>query len=319
MMKLLALNFCLLLCLVSCAKKAGESGQKIIQPQTSETDGGATGGADGGTTGGTDGGTTGGTDGGTTGGTDGGTTGGTDGGTTGGTDGGTTGGSDGGTTGGSDPYVTLYFGNSSDAHSGVDTTGFSSDVNLSNATAVDFNEFKKGKYSKLGTFAQNKFEFTVGAEKLKSTDPVDTLENAFGTTTYKFKIENPVSQNGKKGIESGIETKSGLFAPIKKITAIWKFDRPISFWGASLIDVESSTQAYAKLRLFDCESNILEDIPVIYPDKENGNKQIHFVGFVSSEANVCAVSLTVGDFSFLGGLAQGLFRAIAIDDFVFGE
>jgi len=312
MMKLMALHFCLILCLASCAKKAGESGQKVVQPQTSETNGGSTGGTDGSTTGGTDGGTTGGTDGGTTGGTDGGTTGGTEGGTTGGTDGGTTG-------GGSDPYVSLYFGNSSDAHSGVDTTGFSSDVDLSNATAVDFNQFKKGKYSKLGTFAQNKFEFIVGAEKLKSTDPIDTLENAFGDKTYKFKIENPVSQNGKKGIESGIETKSGLFAPIKKITAIWKFDKPISFWGASLIDVESSPQAPAKLRLFDCESNILEDIPVTYPDQENGNKQIHFVGFASSEANVCTVTLTVGDFSFLGGLTQGLFRAIAIDDFVFGE
>lgn len=308
MMKLMALHICFLLCLVSCFKKeSNKPGQKTIQPQIGETDSGSDGGSEGGTEGGTDGGS------------DGGTEGGSDGGTEGGFDGGTDGSTDGGSDGGAEPYVSMYFGKSSDAHSGVDTTGFSANVDLANANEVDFNQFKTGKYSKLGTFAANKFEFTVGAEKLSNKEPVGNLTNAFGTTTYKFKIENPVSQNGKKGIESGIETNSGLFAPIKKITAIWKFDKPVSYWGANLIDVESSSKAYAKLRLFDCSSNLLEEIPVVYPDEENGNKQIHFVGFVSSEANVCAVSLTVGDFSFLGGLAQGLFRGIAIDDFVFGE
>ena len=306
MMKLLVLNFCLLLCLASCAKKAGDSGnQRVVQQQTGET------------TSGTTGGTTGGTDGGATGGTDGGTTGGTDGGTTGGTDGGTSGGTSGGSTGGPTP-VTLYIGNSSDAQGGIDSTGFSDDVDLSRATEIDFNQFKPGKYTKLGTLAENKFEFTVGAEKLKGKEPVDTLENAFGTKTYKFKVENPVSQNGTKGIESGIETKSGLLA-IKKITGIWKFAKPVSYWGANFIDVESSAKNPAKLRLFDCGSKLIQEIPVAYPDNENGNKQIHFVGFVSDKANVCAVSVTVGDYSLVGGITMGLFRAIAIDDFVFGE
>ena len=300
MMKLMVLNFCLILCLASCAKKAGESeSRRVVQPQigetTGETDGGSTGGSDGGTTaGGTVGGSTGGSDGGTA-----------------------SGGTEGGSTGGSNP-VALYIGNSLDAQSGIETTGFSDAVDLSSATEIDFNQFKPGKYTKLGNFAENKFEFTVGAERLKGQEAVDTLENAFGTKTYKFKVEKPVSQNGIKGIESGIQTKSGLFA-IKKITGIWKFAKPVSYWGANFIDVESSSKIPAKLRLFDCDSKLIEEILVAYPENENGNKQIHFVGFVSDKANVCAVSVTVGDYSLIGGITKGLFRAIAIDDFVFGE
>lgn len=291
MMKLMVLNLCLLICIASCAKKTGDSGHKprVTTPQTGETTAGSIGGSDGGDDD-------------------------SDGGFVGGSEGGTVGGS----TGGSAPTITLYIGNSSDAHSGIETTGFADYVDLEKATEVDFNQFKKGKYSKLGTLAEDKFEFTVGAEKLKDKDPVDTLENAFGTKTYKFKVENPVSQNGKKGIESGIETKSGVFA-IKKVTGIWKFAKPISYWGASLIDVESSAKAQAKLRLFDCGSKLIKELPLVYPDGENGNKQIHFVGFISDTANVCSVTVTVGDYSLVGGITQGLFRAIAIDDFVFGE
>jgi hypothetical protein len=306
MNKITILQLCLLLCLVSCFKKSSNKpGSTSVQPQVGETAGGTAGGTEGGVDGGSE-------DGGSEGGSD-------DGGSEGGSEGGTEGGSDGGTDGGAEPYVSFYFGSSEDAHSGIDTTGFSSEADLSSANVVDFNQFKKGKYSKLGTMAANKFEFTVGAEKLSNKEPVENLANAFGTATYKFKVENPVSQNGKKGIESGIETNSGLFAPIKKITGIWKFAKPVSYWGASMIDVESSSKAPAKIRLFDCNSNLLEEIPVVYPDEENGNKQIHFVGVVSSEANICAVSVTVGDYSLLGGLTQGLFRGIAIDDFIFGE
>lgn len=312
MKQLIILNICFMLSLVSCAKKANEPKKnRVFQPQTGETVGG--------TTGGTSGGTSGGTVGGTTGGTSGGTTGGSTGGTVGGTSGGTSGGTTGGTTGGSEQNVTAFFGNSADAHRGIETTGFSEAIEFSDPNRVDFNQFKKGKYTKLGTFAEHKFEFSVGAEKISGNTPVDTLENAFGSKNFKFKIENPVSQNGKKGIDSGVETNSGLLAPVKKITGIWKFATPISFWGASLIDVESSAKARAKIRLFDCANHLIKEIPVEYPANETGNKQIHFVGLVSEVANICTVSVTVGDYSLIGGLTQGIFRGIAIDDFIFGE
>ncbi len=312
MLKHLSLQLCLLLLLVSCAKKVNESkSDRSIQPQTGETTGSTQGGSAGGATGGDAGGTSGGSTGDSTGGSSGGTSGGTSGGSSGGTSG--------GTTGGAEPVISVFTGSSADAHNGINTTGFADAIEYSEPIRIDFNRFKKGKYIKLGALSLNKFEFSVGAEKRRTASPVDTLENAFGNKVYKFKIENPVSQNGKKGIDSGIETNSGLLAPIKKITGIWKFGRPISFWGASLIDVESSAKSRAKLRLFNCQSALIKEIPVEYPGKENGNKEIHFLGFVSEVANICTVTLTVGDHSLIGGVTDGVLRGIAIDDFVFGE
>lgn len=295
----------------SCAKKAGDSGSsERSRPGIGGSSGGenSTGGASGSSSGGTS------TGGSSTGGesSSGGSTGGSS--SSGGSSGGA---SSGGTTGGAEtPTLTLFVGSNSEGRAGAFSTGFEAAVDMDSATEINFDNFKKGKASLLKGGEFLTFEFST-LEESKSHKPRKTFAEFFGKKTYRFSVEKPIKQNGVKGEGGGVDT--GFHGITKRVVAAWKFSEAVSFFGATLIDLESSKKVQATLKAFNCSDELLEQLPIVYPNNETGNKQIHFVGVKSSEANICRVTITVGDSPGWIILHNGSLRGIAVDDFFYGQ
>jgi hypothetical protein len=211
----------------------------------------------------------------------------------------------------------MYIGNAADAHRGIDTTGFATAINLSWSTRVDFNQLKAGSAFSLN---DPNYKFTVKQEDINPNCGRHTLYDFFGKTIFRFRIENPVSQDQATGKDMGIDTESSS-RDTERVATIWKFKKAITHFAATLVDVESTKNIPAKIRLFDCQDKLIKEMPFVYPNNEDGNSQIHFVGFSTTLKNACTVSLTVGDYpprTHEEWPNNGSERAIALDDFLFG-
>ena len=213
----------------------------------------------------------------------------------------------------------LYVGSASDSHRGNVVTGFAQDTRKKPSLRIDFNQVRPGRYSLLGS-EEERYRFTLKQELIQPSGVRRTITDFFGHPNLSFLVESPVSQDRAVGEDTGVVTQ-GATNQNEKVAGLWRFKQPITHFGATLVDVESTSYIQAKFRLFDCQNKLVQEIPYVYPNNEDGNSEIHFVGFTTALQNVCSVSLTVGDYPAGvrdDGHNNGSERGIALDDFVYG-
>lgn len=132
-----------------------------------------------------------------------------------------------------------------------------------------------------------------------NTDPQDpdkaiTLMEIFGLKKYVMRIENPITLNGVKGMDRGINSLNA--SNFSRDALVWSFVHPISSWSVNLVGVKN-----ASLKIFDCNETLIEE-KTLSEDRS-------FVGFISYRPEICHVSLT----------AQGNSEAVAIDRFTYSR
>ena len=344
-MKLITTMLLMSLLATSCGNphvSSSDGGLEQTSPPTTPDDDGETGGTSGGetsgsTTGGvTAGSTTGGsTAGSTTGGSTAGSTTGssTAGSTTGGSTAGSTGGATGGsTTGGSTGGQTcvpsptqvrdyrFFYGSRAEGQAGVTPTQYEELTKCRVTVNETFNSKRDGFTHLVTNKTTNSFYYEMihQTEKKWHPEKVNYLRDIFGTDTYSMEIENPVSQNGATGRDRGVDSHSANSTT--KDALVWSFSTPVSFWGGQFVDVESSPSEPAMLRLYDCDKRLVKESKVVYPNREQGQVELHFIGFISPTRNICHVSLTVGDYEQPAPwTSRAFYRALAVDGFTYGK
>ena len=108
-----------------------------------------------------------------------------------------------------------------------------------------------------------------------------------------FVIENPGSQGGAGFSVSGFDNTTG--SSLNENSFLVCFDQPLDAWGATFLDLESDPAFQAgRLILFDAAENQLADDPIVYPNAEDGNNEVHFIGFTRTNPDVSCVLIVVG-------------------------
>lgn len=257
--------------------------------------------------------TAGGTAGGTSGGT---TTGGTTGGTT---TGGTTGGAPCGPGGAGETGPTFFFGSRVEGQADITPERYAAHLNCKTVITETFGSSRNGFSSLITNDARTEYSYELIHQVEKNGHTGATLlEDFFGTQTFSMELERPVSQNGAVGKDRGVDSHSANTET--KDTLVWSFSSPVSFWGAKILDVESSPSEPARLRLFDCGRALIKEVVVQYPNNEQGQREQHFIGFIGTTNNVCHLSLTVGDYQRPApSSSRAFFRALAVDEFNYGK
>jgi hypothetical protein len=243
---------------------------------------------------------------------------GTTGGSQGGTGGSSTGGTSGGGTGGT-VSMKVFTGSAVDGANGIQTSGFASSVDMSHAENVDFSGLVASDNSFLRSPVSS-YSLRVQREKITKPDQRTTLTDFFGSETLKYKILNPVRQDFTIGRDSGVVAARAKKRN-HKVAFVIEFKEPISFFGGTFVDVESTEKVPAIVRVYDKDKKLLHEEKVIYPNSETGNREIHFIGFKSDLPGIHYLSLTVGDLPRKWSLIKrdGRWRGMAIDDFLFGR
>src|SRR5690606_14552883 len=124
-------------------------------------------------------------------------------------------------------------------------------------------------------------------------DKVQYIDDIFARSTFEILVESPVTKSTVTGKDRGIETTGGNTDT--KDALIWNFSRPISFWSAKVLDLHSSSNKPAKLRLFDCSQSLIEDVAILYSVSTDGRGEIQHISFASGESNICHVSLSASE------------------------
>lgn len=183
----------------------------------------------------------------------------------------------------------------------------------------DFNDKSVNSYTLITNkgFQELYYELNHGTEKNTITSGAVQMADFLTSKMYKFVVESPLSQDNTTGKDAGVDSLTANTNT--RDVLVWSFSKPISYFGAQLVDVESSVDQPAKLRLFDCEEKLIREESVLYPNLENGQKELHFVGFASAQKNVCHITLTVGDYAEKILPSYGNSRALGLDDFWYGE
>ena len=219
------------------------------------------------------------------------------------TGGSTTGGS---TTGGSTQQIRPYFGSAAQGTQGAVETGFCGDLLICNWKRETFQSILPGQYRIISGTSVAGYSLEVSSQSLSYSTNFDTL---FGNRRFSFLIESILHYDSASGIDAGLKaSESGNHAG--KRTILWSFSAPVSFWGATVLDLESTSHSSALVRGFDCSKSLLFELPVRHPSNETGDKEVHFVGFRSNFSNICYVTLSVNDTSD---------PTLGIDDFYYGD
>lgn len=172
-----------------------------------------------------------------------------------------------------------------------------------------FNSYQTG-FSYLVSNSDRKelsFELRHQAEMNYIHQKILYLEDIFSAETFAMEIESPVQQAGVKGKDQGVDSNNST--DDSKDAFIWSFSSPVITFGVHVVNLASSADASARIRLFDCDRALIKEMEVIYPGTENGEAEKHFIGFVGGGGEVCHVALT----------SAGNLDAIAVDELIYGR
>lgn len=193
----------------------------------------------------------------------------------------------------------FYFGSAADAETGTQAAPLRKISRCGEHTQEDFNDHREGSVT---TVNGHDFEITHQNENTPAHEKVIYLEDIFGTMTYSFLIQSPVTQGSASGKDHGVNS---LSEDAGKDALVWSFHSPIKYWSAKVVSLSSR----ARIRTFNCNRELIEEKFITYPNNETGKNELHHVGFISPVKNVCYVSVSASDGA----------SAVAVDEFFFGR
>ena len=195
--------------------------------------------------------------------------------------------------------IQFYFGEQSDP---LYPTVLQTTADCLGSIREDFNNYSNGHSLLLTNSGQQAISYELTHRTGPITQGVE-VNQFFGSATYNMEIQNPVTQYGASGTDSGVNTLSVDNSHLD--TLVWKFSEAISFFGARVV----SWKKNSTIRLFDCNGMLMEERLADYPIGQPGYGFVHHVGFTSDVANVCYVALT--------GVHND--APVAIDDAIYGK
>jgi hypothetical protein len=202
----------------------------------------------------------------------------------------------------------LYVGSDAEGLSGYALTGFTNAL-------LGFGSRSLENFS---SFAVSPPDYTNLTAELDGITCViqhrdDTGTPPNGGAARNFKIEDPVSQDGAAGSGKGIDENAG--STTNRNMFVFTFSAGVGHVGLDALDLESSpTGTLATVRAYDSTNGLLVSTNVYYPNGENGNQQVHFIGLTSDKANIRTFTITVGDPS-----GNGNSQHLAFDNLRFGS
>lgn len=151
------------------------------------------------------------------------------------------------------------------------------------------------------------YELRHQAEMNYTHQKILYLEDIFSSETFTMEVESPVQQSGIKGKDQGVDSNNST--DDSRDALIWSFSSPVITFGVHVINLASSAEASARIRLFDCDRTLIKEMEVIYPGTEAGKSEKHFIGFIGGSGEVCHVALS----------SAGNLEAIAVDELIYGR
>jgi len=186
---------------------------------------------------------------------------------------------------------------------------FSELIKCKTRIAETFNSFPDGTTTLITNMDRVDFSYQLihQTERPGQNRKVTFLDDIFGTEKFSMEIQNPISHEGIQGKDRGVNSLNADNRT--KDALVWSYSTPISFWSVNVVSLETSPMEPAKLRLYGCDRELMKEVDVRFPNNEHGEKELHFIGVISAERNICHVSLTAADVS----------GSVVIDEFSYGR
>lgn len=193
---------------------------------------------------------------------------------------------------------TFYFGNKSERD-------FLKAIECKSPIKEDFTSFTEGQVFSLSNESKEDLSYLLlhKNEFIQQEDKVQYLNEIFNRQTFLINIESTISKNGNIGKDQGVETTSGENEA--KDSFVWSFSGPISYWSIKALDLHSSINKPARVRLFDCSQSLMKDVKI----PRDGSGKLQHISFISSRRNICYVSLSSSTDD----------STLAIDEFSYGQ
>ena len=203
------------------------------------------------------------------------------------------------------PDFRLYAGGAAQGLNGYRLTGFENAL-------VGAGSISHEPFSGFAVSPPNHIELATTLDGVTCSIQHRDDDGTLGGALRAFQVEDPVAQGGAAGAGAGLDENSGGAATRNMF--VFAFDTPVGFAGLDALDLESSPQGtLATLRAYDAESNLLHSADIVYPNSEDGDGQLHFIGLTSDQPNIGILTVTVGDTS-----GSGNSQHLAFDNLRFG-
>lgn len=74
----------------------------------------------------------------------------------------------------------------------------------------------------------------------------------------------------------------------------FEFDPPVGHWGGHAFDLESHGSTPGVLRAYDDTDTLIYERPILFPNNDDGELTVNYIGLVSTAANIARVTVQVG-------------------------
>lgn len=172
-----------------------------------------------------------------------------------------------------------------------------------------FNDFEVGftfLISNRNRF-DHSYELTHLTERKYPDQKILYLEDIFNAESFPMEVEKVLTQEAITGKDQGVDSNDASVEA--KDALLWSYSAPVITWGVHVLNLASTINQPANLRLFDCDRTLIKEVKIIYPQAESGENEKHFIGFVGGAGEVCHVSLT----------SSHNLGVLAVDELIYGK
>lgn len=140
------------------------------------------------------------------------------------------------------------------------------------------------------TGSPSELVFTVGP----LTTWVRHRDGASGALTGTYRDVQMTTFSTAAGPDRGVESGSFGTSSTPDMLEI-TFSNPVGHWGAHGHDLESLITDPGYLRAYDSTMTLIYEAPIHYPNGEDGDMGVNFIGIVSPTDNISIVTVQVGN------------------------